>query len=158
MFPGFLPGSGLHYNNNNCTFSVFLVLYSILIKISFSLSLSCSNLCVLFRSLLFYDLLSFSWFVLSVWLCFVCCFFYSLLKAPPFPKYILFIKNRFFLLTLCRSISLVSSRVLREVNPTGETDPHFFLFLSPALFKSLPFAAKTNHFLIDLLCLASTDV
>lgn len=63
---------------------------------------------------------------------FFCLFvlFYSLLKAPPFPKYFYFIHQKpifpffvFFLHSLAYTFSWFYSVWLREVNPTDETDP-----------------------------------
>lgn len=53
---------------------------------------------------------------------------YFIHQKPIFPAYSLPL------------VFLSFRRVLREVNPTDETDPHFLL--SPALFKSLPLLRK----------------
>lgn len=76
--------------------------------------------------------------------------FYSLLKAPPFPKYFYFIHQKpIFPFISCIRIrihfqlifsSLFYSVLLREVNPTDETDPFFVcLFVVLFFFKLLLF-------------------
>lgn len=57
---------------------------------------------------------------------------YFIHQKPIFPAYSLPL------------VFLSFRRVLREVNPTDETDPHFLL--SPALFKSLPLLRKQTIF------------
>lgn len=79
---------------------------------------------------------SFARVCMSVWLC-VCfvLWFYSLLKAPPFPKYIFIIHQKpiFPIFPAFARVHfqllLFSPVLLREVNPTVETDPISFVWL-----------------------------
>lgn len=85
---------------------------------------------------MFFLVCTFVW----VWLC-ICLWFYSLLKAPPFPKYIFIIHQKpifpFFLLACILFQLFVLPVLLREVNPTDETDPFVVFMVCSGLFKLL---------------------